>query len=396
MIKSLQRKLFISLSTVLSLTLLIIISFLLIFNLQQLQHQVRNTLQMTLDEVKLKSPFGERNEHSFQTLLVTYDSYNQQAYVSSKNWIIDSETLSELVTTALIESQEFGHIQNDTIAFLKKPTQTGFAIAYLDLNSVNQSKQGQIINSILFFIGGTVIFTLLSYFVTKQITKPVQQALDKQKRFIADASHELKNPLATISANVSILKNNNPNEQVWIDNTNSEIQRMKSLIDRLLFLTNIDSQLLPISMSTVNLSELLNLLVLSQEIVFFEQGKLLTAYIQEDVTLSGNYDELNKLFSILIENAQKYSLEKSETKITLAKNKQQITVQISNPALPLSADDLNHLFDRFYRVDDARDRIKGGYGLGLSMAYEIVKQHHGHITVNQLNNIVTFTVLFKL
>lgn len=238
------------------------------------------------------------------------------------------------------------------------------------------------------------ILVIISFFLSKWIVKPVQDAFVRQQRFISDASHELKTPLTIISANTDVLENE-IGHNIRLDHIRIQIKRMNSLVNDLLNLAKSDEQKQPLQNINFNLSQLLETTVLEFESRFYEEYKQYISDITKDIFYQGDIEKTKQLLIILIDNAIVHSKPDSVIEIVLKKNKQNKTqLTISNDAEDISAQDMNLFFDRFYRTDESRSRNSGGYGLGLSIAKSIIEQQNGRIKISSKNNKIEFIILF--
>lgn len=248
---------------------------------------------------------------------------------------------------------------------------------------VNQSMastmQSLAIASIIALIG----FFLLSLFLSRWALGPVQRAWSQQQQFIADASHELKTPLTVIMANNSILKSNSDStvgEQMqWVDSTQAEAKLMQGLVNDMLYLARSEGDEQELVRESVDLSDLAHSAALQFEAVAFEQGITLDDDIVDGILVQGNAEQLGRLIAILVDNACKYCGEKGRVTICLDQVGGKARIRVHNTGDPIDPEDLPHLFDRFYRADKARTRGKGGFGLGLAIAHNIVTAHGGDI-----------------
>ncbi len=221
----------------------------------------------------------------------------------------------------------------------------------------------------------------------------MEEAWAQQRRFIADASHELKTPLTVILANLGVLLAH-PDEPIrthrqWVDNSREEAVRMKGLVEDLLFLARSDSGQAPMVTERLNLSDLLWGSLLSFEPVAFEEGTELNSSIDEDIFIMGAANQLQQLFAILLDNAIKYAGEHGKVWVILMQKENHISFSVRNTGEPIPQEYLPHIFDRFYRIDAARTRERGGYGLGLSIAQCIAEGHGGHIAAESRQELGT-------
>ncbi len=254
-----------------------------------------------------------------------------------------------------------------------------------DSEYIEQLKSEIIINSILIFTMGLAVTFLISTLLSNVAVKPVKEAWEQQKRFIADASHELKTPLTVILANNEILlsgiADGDPEKQKkWIHNSQEEAEHMKKLIDDLLFLARSDEDIdgRRLIKSTCDFDELVTGAVLQFEPVMFEAGVSIHTDIAENLRMDCDETQMKQLMHILLDNAVKYAGSHGEIFVGLKKSGSRLKLTVANTGEPVSDEDLKHIFERFYRSDKARTR-GNGYGLGLSIAYTIAESHGGSL-----------------
>ena len=238
-----------------------------------------------------------------------------------------------------------------------------------------------------------VIFFISLYFANKSI-KPIEETFNKQREFIADASHELKTPLTTISANTELLLDMAGNEQKkWLSYIQTEAKRMENLTNSLLYLTKMEYNK-NIEFAKVNFSDITENTLMTLEAVVFEKKLRLLQNIEKDIYIDGNSEQLKRLVVILLDNAIKYTNE--EIRIELKKDQNEIRLSVFNTGEGISEEDLKRIWDRFYRTDKSREFV-GGFGLGLSIAKAIVADCNGKIYAeSKLNEWTRFTVLLPL
>lgn len=232
-------------------------------------------------------------------------------------------------------------------------------------------------------------------YVSKKISmlliKPAKDMMESEKKFIANASHELKTPLSVIVANADMLANLIGQEK-HLEYIKSESLRMNQLISQMLTLAKLDFVGEFYESSTFMLDEALLEVVYPFEGVAFEKSITITADIQENIPFTGDKKQIQQVASILLDNALDYSDTGGIIKVNACKKQNKCIVQVINSGKEIPPHIQNVLFDRFFRQDGHSATEKGHFGLGLSIAYEIVKKHHGTITVHSDNGMNCFTV----
>jgi signal transduction histidine kinase len=241
-----------------------------------------------------------------------------------------------------------------------------------------------------------VIFFISRFFANKSII-PIKEAFDKQKQFIADASHELKTPLAVINTNVDVLLSNGEDaintQSKWLHYIKSEVERMTKLTNDLLYLTQVNYSDIKMIYSDFNMSDTVESIILTMEAVIYENDILLDYSIEPNLTIYGNSEQIKQVVMILLDNALKYTDPNGNINLNLKREYSNIVLSLTNTGEGIPEEHLDKIFDRFYRIDKSRSRNSGGYGLGLAIAKTIVEQHGGKISVKSiLNGSTTFKV----
>ncbi|MDF2522012.1 MAG: hypothetical protein K0R84_2640 [Clostridia bacterium] len=282
-------------------------------------------------------------------------------------------------------------------AYVVQPIFGGYSITFIDITS----QQSYLTNLVYTFLVAAlvmliIIFFISSFFANRSI-KPVKEAFDKQKQFIADASHELKTPLAVINTNVDVLLSNNEdtieNQSKWLHYIKSECERMTKLTYDLLYLAQMDYSDTKMIFTGFNISEAIENAILTMEAVLYENQISLNYEIEPSLTVSGNKEQIRQVVMILLDNALKYTNPKGAIDISVKKRSNDIVLSVTNTGDGISEEHIERIFDRFYRTDKSRTRKYGGYGLGLAIAKVIVEQHNGRIYAKSiLNKNTTFYV----
>jgi signal transduction histidine kinase len=243
-----------------------------------------------------------------------------------------------------------------------------------------------------------IIYFISLYFANRAI-RPIKESWEKQKQFVADASHELKTPLTIIRANADALLTNQEDpikkQRKWLDYIQQEITRMEKLVNDLLVLAKTENLSIRTCNVPFNISEVVNHVILSMEAIIFEKGFHLTHTIQNDIMVKGDAEQIKQVVLILLDNAIKYTNRNGTIDLSLKKAHGQVLFSITNSGRGISKEDLPKVFDRFYRTDPSRTKGSGGYGLGLSVAKSIIHRHGGKIYAQSVENQFT-TFVFSL
>ncbi len=243
--------------------------------------------------------------------------------------------------------------------------------------------------SIAVGISAFVAVFLLVFFLSGKVMKPIAESYAKQKRFITDASHEIKTPLTVIGANTEVLEMQGV-ENEWTIGIREQVKRLTSLTEKLVFLARMDEESQTLKATDFSLSDAVEETVKPFCAVAVSKGMMLESDIQKNVSYCGDESMIRQLISMLVDNALKYSDENGQVRVQLKTTGSKIQFAVSNPAKELNGD-LNILFERFYRNDKSRNSETGGHGIGLSVAKAIVEAHKGKITAHGENGTVVFT-----
>ena len=271
---------------------------------------------------------------------------------------------------------------------------TNDMIIIVNTKSINNKLISTLIKSIILFILSEFVIYLISKIITDWITNPAIESYKKQKEFIADASHELKTPLAIIMASSDEI-NVNSNNQKYIDNIKYETDRMNKLITNLLDLSKLENGVKKELYRLENISRIVSKICLTFESVAYENGLGIDTNIEEDINYMCIKEDIERLISIIIDNAIKHSYKDTNIIVSVYKMKNSINIEITNIGDEIKKEDEEKIFERFYRVDKARNRSHNRYGLGLAIAKSIVDNHNGTICASSSDNKTTFKIVLK-
>ena len=267
----------------------------------------------------------------------------------------------------------------DRFRYVKIQESGSWLIIFLDcaksLGELNSFLWSGVIVAVVCYALSFVAILLLS----EQVIQPVVESHEKQKRFVTDAGHEIKTPLAIINANADLWEMEN-GENELVDEIKHQTARLSELTHRLVYLAKMDETETEMRMTDFSLTDLVKDTVRSFHASAHLQGKTLMCAADPLITYCGNELAMGQLIAILLDNALKYSTPGGSIGVLLKRHGKKLLLRVWNTtAAPLSEEQLARFFDRFYRTDSSRNSGTGGYGIGLSIAKSIVWAHHGRI-----------------
>ena len=240
-------------------------------------------------------------------------------------------------------------------------------------------------------IGLLVVFVLVCFF-SKTVTKPMAESYEKQKRFITDASHEIKTPLTIIDANTEVLEMME-GENEWTVSIRKQIARLTSLTEKLVFLSRMDEDSTRLEMLEFNISDAILDTAMPFETVAESKGKTLDISVAPDINYTGSETNIRQMVSLLLDNAIKYSSENGSIRLNFSTNGKLKILSVWNTVDEIETGKLDYLFERFYRIDKSRNSKTGGFGIGLSVVQAIVQAHNGKVSAkSEDGKSIEFTI----
>ena len=394
MIKQLRRKILILLMILLSLIfigiLVIINYFNYSFNIKQQISQFRHTSsKIGVEEFCIDAPASSRlDDWQYGTVSFQADSPSR-VLVNRLDGCSDEQLLA--YTDAIRSSHSYSG-STHSLVYVRKYYQRSSVIIFLSNDYALDNSRNLMVISMIFGILGLVALFLLSAFLARWLTAPVVYSLEAQKRFISDAGHELKTPLTIISSSVDLLESNIDNKKS-LQYIRSETNRMTVLVNELLTLARIGNTSVPDSFQTFSLSSALMGVALPFESLAYENLISFEVNIDESILFYGNKEQIQRLLSILLDNAFHYTDENGKIQVSVVHAHKKIVLTVANTGEPIPQEKRDKIFQRFYRVNEARETEHTHYGLGLSIAHSIVERHRGKITVDCANGITSFQVI---
>lgn len=323
---------------------------------------------------------------TFYTVAVSYDG----DVIEIKNeppTVHTDDDLKKLAEDIINSGKSTGTESN--LAFYKSDKGGYILVTFMDNTVVNENAMTLFRYTLIFGGVALVLFFFLSVYLARKIVNPLEESYQKQKQFISDAGHELKTPVSVVSANAELLSREIGDNQ-WLQNIQYENERMGMLVGQLLDLARTEN--VTPQMEHIDLSRLVAGEALPFESVAFEKGLVLNSNITNGIGVEGNGTQLKQIVSILIDNAIRHSKEQGEVYLSLTKEHGFAKLSVINKGDEIPVEQREQIFERFYRVDTARNSEDKHYGLGLAIAKAIATSHKGHIAVQCFDGFVEFRV----
>ena len=308
----------------------------------------------------------------------------------------DQSQLAAIVTEALAQEEDTGLLADFHLRYLRKTGYTSTLIAFTDTTLESTTMRSMAAVCSLAGSAALLVLFLCSYLLSGVVTRPVGAAWAQQEQFLSDASHELKTPLTVILSSAELLNQSAlPEQAVYIDNIREESRRMKLLVEDMLTLSRAQRSAGSLPEQTADLSEAAMTAALRFEPVAFEAGKRLEYDIAPELPVRGDGAKLGQALAALLDNAVKYSDSGTDIRLTAEKQGRFAVVTVADSGPDIPADKLPHIFDRFYRADEARTD-GDSFGLGLPIAKAIIDAHRGTLRCESGGGVTRFIITLPL
>ena len=326
------------------------------------------------------------------------ENYGMLYELEIQNGSIGSQTTdnSSAVDTALkvAGGDEGSGVVNGYFYRVQKKGAQNYAVKLLRNESLYQSFVLTNVVTLVIFAVGIITVVLISLFVSKIVIEPVAQNEQKQKAFISDTSHELKTPLAVIAANAEVLESE-VGQNKWLGYIQRETAGMEQLVSSLLLLSRAENNDSEITYADFDLSHRAEICAAAFETLAFENGVTLHSEIEPNITFHGSEYDIESIIMPLLDNAIKHTPKDGNIHLTVKREKSAVAITVQNEGDPIPAEDMDKIFDRFYRVDKARNRSENRFGLGLSIVQALAQHYNGSVRVTCENGVTSFIVMLK-
>lgn len=371
---------------------------------------LRETMEQVVAPLRFFSlpPEGRPEKPEFQEppediqrkdiLTVFYSQEDDSYTLLSNSEVFSQEELPSLLHTIVSQEKNFGILYSQDAIYYRSG-KTPYKIAIASTDYIVHSVVNLVLVLLAVWVGAMLLFFLISIRLSAVAARPMEEAMQREKQFVADASHDLKTPLSVILANNSILMENPENKvgdlRRWLDSTQEAAKRMQKLIAEMLTLADVERQDVPLVREEVDLANIAMKADLELESVAFEKNVTLEDDLPDRCMVTGNADYLLRIVMSLLENALKYEPSGGRVSIHLTQSKKKTVLSVCNRGSRIADEDLPHVFDRFYRSDKSRTNSAGSFGLGLAITKEMVERLGGTISVTSSQEEGTvFSVTF--
>ncbi|MBQ1685123.1 MAG: HAMP domain-containing histidine kinase [Clostridia bacterium] len=335
---------------------------------------------------------------------VFYNSETGDTSILSNRFSADDETVAAAVAELLPREEEFGELLDLGLIYLREGVGTNYKIALADTEYIASRTLRNVFQLALVFVGAMGLFFGISVLLSRIAARPMENAVEMERQFVQDISHDLKTPVTVVLANNSILRSN-PNasfeeQRQWLDSTDDAAHSMMDLVNQMLTLSSLDAGAADgnkksVDLTAVNISQAAEKSVLQMESVAYDRGVELASAIGKGITALSDHASVEKIMSGLIENALKYEPDGGRVEVELSKVRKKARFTVRNLGSLIDEEDLPHIFERFYRGDKARS--EKGHGLGLPILKRTAELAGAELTVTSSKESGTvFTAVFDM
>lgn len=315
---------------------------------------------------------------------------------------LKNDVINDLIHKSLADPNDNGKVElgEESYIFRKSALEnySGTFIIFINRHPENEILEDLFTILTVTCITGLVFVFLGSLYMANKSLIPIRKSWEQQKNFVADASHELRTPLTVMETTLDLIENKKDktigSQLKWIENIHAETRRMSKLVSDMLFLARTDSEQVLLEKESFSLNSALLEAYIPFEALAMSKKIHLAPFEGTEINFCGDEARLKQLAVILIDNAIKYTPEGGRVGMALKDNSDTIEIIISDTGIGIEKENINKVFQRFYRVDKARSRNEGSAGLGLSIADWIVREHCGSIKVeSSKDNGTAFHIL---
>ena len=348
-----------------------------------------------------REPDGKRvfTPDGLDVITVFRDGESGEVSVLSQSGEIDGETIYEAVSLISSREESFGTLPGFDLIYCRENKGKDVKIAIVPGSYMT----GRVLKNtgllLLVFVLSTGLFLIISIYLSKVAARPMEKAVDMERQFVADISHDLKTPITVVLANNSILKSNPEltvrEQSQWIDSTDEAAKNMMGMVNEMLTLSSLENAGRKTELYDTDLSACVEKSALQLESVAYERGITLEENVEAGVHATTSLEFAERICTGLLDNALKYEPEGGTVTVCLRTEKRKAVLEVVNSGSRIPDDDLPHIFERFYRGDKSRGQSKG-HGLGLPIIKRMTELSGASITAKSGENGTVFSVSFEL
>lgn len=346
---------------------------------EQLESSSVHTLQDALDAPLMPGRPGT----GVRSCFVLQESPTGEILISEQGYydLSDQKMVEDICRQASAQKSSIGVLEDYALRFYRQEYPYGNRYAFTDISEEVESLENLMELCLMVGASSFVGFLIISIVLAYWASRPVEKAFEQQKQFVSDASHELKTPLTIILTNAEMLRSQDygPEQKLQITETLLDVSRqMRGLVENLLQLARGDQGRQKMLKQKVNLTELTENAIMAFEPIYFERDLILESDLDPELYVQGDSGMLMQVLNILLDNGRKYASSDGPAEMSLTRQGKKVLLAFFTPGTPLSPQQCEDIFKRFYRTDKART-LSGSYGLGLSIANNIMNDHNGRI-----------------
>lgn len=401
------RKRFVELSMLqIGIVLSVVIVLIFAYTVNNYYHDLHTTMEQILmplqhfERFDTKDKLANKDDDRDNFVTIFYSLKDEEYSVLSFDYSYSDEEIKNIIEEIIKQDEDFGTLKGYHLIYYKTGSDL-IKIAFVLDDYLNTRIIRLTVVLLLIWTVAMLTFLLISIKFSKYASKPMEEAIDREKQFVTDASHDLKTPLSIILANNAIVLEN-PDACVkdvkhWLDSNVSSAKRMQELINQMLTLASVETKDTHLKYERIDFSSLVTKIALESDALAYEKLINFDIDIAENCYLVSDADYLNKIVISLLENAFKYEPENGKVSLKLENNKHIIKLSIRNYNSFINKEDVKHVFERFYRSDKSRQNEGKSFGLGLSITKEMVEKLNGEISlISNLEIGTCFIVKFHI
>lgn len=322
---------------------------------------------------------GPEAEFTTRFFTVRFDQAGEIRVVSREHISsVDEETAGQYAEAILLKGKDRGYYGE--YRYHVKKDGSGSTVLFLNVSGDMQLMESLLVVSFAIGILSFLVVLILILFFSRYAIRPYVKNMERQKRFITDAGHELKTPITSIATSADIAAMEHEGDE-WIANIQKQTARLARLVSDLVALSRLDEEMPFPEKSIFSISDAAWETAEPFAVLAKAKGKDYHQEIEENLMMYGDRNAIQQMISILLDNAVKYSDADGEIRLYIYQKRKKLYIEVLNACSLPDISDLDRLFDRFYRMDESRAAHTGGTGIGLSMAQAIAENHGGRITV---------------